>query len=160
MIKLRVIVCVSLKISVHERRHGLEHTCVCVSWSGHLASSSVLPPSLFSPFLSFFLSLCLPSLLPSLFSLISFLPSLAAAAAAAKSLQSCLTLCDPIDSSPLGSSVPGILQARTLGWVAISFSNDPEGWCGEGGGRGVQDGEHMYTRGGFILMFGRTNTIM
>ena len=43
--------------------------------------------------------------------------------AAAKSLQSCLTLCDPIDSSPPGSSVPGILQARTLEWVAISFSN-------------------------------------
>ena len=46
-----------------------------------------------------------------------------AAAAAAKSLQSCPTLCDPIDGSPLGSSVPGILQARTLEWVAISFSN-------------------------------------
>ena len=46
-----------------------------------------------------------------------------AAAAAAKSLQSCPTLCDPIDSSPLGSSVPGILQASTLEWVAISFSN-------------------------------------
>ena len=45
------------------------------------------------------------------------------AAAAAKSLQSCLTLCDPIDSSPPGSLVPGILQARTLEWVAISFSN-------------------------------------
>ena len=45
------------------------------------------------------------------------------AAAAAKSLQSCPTLCDPIDGSPLGSSVPGILQARTLEWVAISFSN-------------------------------------
>ena len=44
-------------------------------------------------------------------------------AAAAKSLQSCLTLCDPIDSSPLGSSVPGILQARILERVAISFSN-------------------------------------
>ena len=44
-------------------------------------------------------------------------------AAAAKSLQSCPTLCNPIDSSPLGSSVPGILQARTLEWVAISFSN-------------------------------------
>ena len=37
---------------------------------------------------------------------------------------------------------------------------DPEGWCGEGGGRGVQDGEHRYTRGGFILIFGKTNTIM
>ena len=45
----------------------------------------------------------------------------AAAAAAAKSLQSCLTLCNPTDSSPLGSSVPGILQARILEWVAISF---------------------------------------
>ena len=45
------------------------------------------------------------------------------AAAAAKSLQSCPTLCDPIDSSLPGSPVPGILQARTLQWVAISFSN-------------------------------------
>ena len=45
------------------------------------------------------------------------------AAAAAKSLQSCLTLCNPIDSSPPGSPVPGILQARILEWVAISFSN-------------------------------------
>ena len=45
------------------------------------------------------------------------------AAAAAKSLQSCPTLCDPIDGSPPGSSIPDILQARTLEWVAISFSN-------------------------------------
>ena len=45
------------------------------------------------------------------------------AAPAAKLLQSCPTLCDPIDGSPPGSPVPGILQARTLGWVAISFSN-------------------------------------
>ena len=45
------------------------------------------------------------------------------AAATAKSLQSCSTLCDPIDGSPPGSPVPGILQARTLEWVAISFSN-------------------------------------
>ena len=44
-------------------------------------------------------------------------------AAAAKSLQLCPTLCDPIDGSPPGSAVPGILQARTLEWVAISFSN-------------------------------------
>ena len=43
--------------------------------------------------------------------------------AAAKSLQSCPTLCDPIDGSPPGSPVPGILQVRTLEWVAISFSN-------------------------------------
>ena len=47
----------------------------------------------------------------------------AATAATAKSLQSCPTLCDPIDGSPPGSPIPGILQASTLGWVAISFSN-------------------------------------
>ena len=47
----------------------------------------------------------------------------AAAAAAAKSLQSCPTLCDTIDGSPPGSPIPGILQARTLEWVAISFSS-------------------------------------
>ena len=52
-------------------------------------------------------------------SVISYLP----AAAAAKSLQSCPTLCDPIDGLLPGSPVPGILQARTLEWVAISFSN-------------------------------------
>ena len=46
-----------------------------------------------------------------------------ASAIAAKSLQSCLTLCDPIDGRPPGSPIPGILQARTLEWVAISFSN-------------------------------------
>ena len=46
-----------------------------------------------------------------------------AAAASAKSLQSCPTLCNPRDGSPPGSPVPGILQARTLDWVAISFSN-------------------------------------
>ena len=47
-----------------------------------------------------------------------------AAAATAKSLQSCLTLCDPIDGSPSGSPIPGILQARTLEWVTVSFSNE------------------------------------
>ena len=46
-----------------------------------------------------------------------------AAAAAAKSPQSCPTLCDPTDGSPPGSPIPGILQARTLEWVTISFSN-------------------------------------
>ena len=57
-------------------------------------------------------------------SLISILNvMLAMTAAAAKSLQSCPTLCDPIDGSPPGSPVPGILKARTLEWVAISFSN-------------------------------------
>ena len=49
------------------------------------------------------------------------------AAAAAKSLQSCPTLCNPIDGGPPGSPIPGILQARTLEWVAISFSNAPKG---------------------------------
>ena len=49
--------------------------------------------------------------------------STATAAAAAKSLQSCPTLCDPMDGSPPGSPIPGILQARTLEWVAISFSS-------------------------------------
>ena len=48
-----------------------------------------------------------------------------AAAAAAKSLQLCLTLCNPIDGSPPGSPIPGILQARTLEWVVISFSINP-----------------------------------
>ena len=62
---------------------------------------------------------------PSLSLLSFYSPSfshLYAAAAAAKSLQSCLTLCDPIDGSPPGFSIPEILQARTLEWVAISFS--------------------------------------
>ena len=89
------------------------------------------------------------------------------AAAAAKSLQSCLTLCDPIGGPP-GSPVPGILQARTLEQVAISFSIsickidsqwkfavqlrklkqglciNLEGWDGEGDGREVQKGERIY----------------
>ena len=56
-------------------------------------------------------------------------PAGSAAAAAAKLLQSCPTLCDPIDGSPPGSPVPGILQARTLEWIAISFSNaESEKW--------------------------------
>ena len=54
---------------------------------------------------------------------IQWKPNVYSAAAAAKSLQSCPTLCDPRDSSPPGSPVPGILQARTLEWVAISISN-------------------------------------
>ena len=64
------------------------------------------------------------SFLPIWILFISFpCPIAVDAAAAAKSLQSCPTLCDPIDSSPPGSPVPGILQARTLEWVSISFSN-------------------------------------
>ena len=56
-------------------------------------------------------------------SCMSYMGILDAAAAAAKLLQSCLTLYDPIDGSPAGSPIPGFLQARTLEWVAISFSN-------------------------------------
>ena len=59
----------------------------------------------------------------SIFSFHSLCYCAVAAAAAAKSLQSCPTLCNPMDGSPPGSPVPGILQARTLEWVAISFSN-------------------------------------
>ena len=58
------------------------------------------------------------------FSLLKCRAWYAAAATAAKSLQWCPTLCDPIDGSPPGSPIPGILQARTLEWVAISFSNE------------------------------------
>ena len=58
-----------------------------------------------------------------LFASVVFAAAPAAAAAAAKSLQSCLTLCDPIDGNPPGSPVPGILQAKTLECVAISFCN-------------------------------------
>ena len=60
---------------------------------------------------------------PSVFCVLSVAELRDDVAAAAKSLQSCLTLCDPTDGSPPGSPVPGILQARTLEWVAISFSN-------------------------------------
>ena len=67
----------------------------------------------FSSFISYFVSLIS----------VLFLMSLAAAAAAAKSLQSCPTLCDPINGSPPGSPIPGILQARILELVAISFTN-------------------------------------
>ena len=55
--------------------------------------------------------------------LLYFVVYTVAAAATSKSLQSCPTLCHPIDGSPPGSAVPGILQARTLEWIAISFSN-------------------------------------
>ena len=52
---------------------------------------------------------------------------------------------------------PGSMQ--DTGCSGLVHWDDPEGWYGEGGGRGVQDGEHMYTCGGFILIFGKTNTI-
>ena len=49
---------------------------------------------------------------------------------------------------------------HATGCSGLVHWDDPEGWCGEGGGRGVQDGEHVYTRGGFMLMYGKTNTIL
>ena len=61
--------------------------------------------------------------LPSPVTLLAIILMPAAAAAAAKSLQSCPTLCDPIDGRPPGSAIPGILQARIQEWVANSFSN-------------------------------------
>ena len=53
---------------------------------------------------------------------------------------------------------PGSMQ--DTGSLGLVHWDDPEGWYGEGGGRGVQDGEHMYTHGGFMLMYGKTNTIL
>ena len=53
---------------------------------------------------------------------------------------------------------PGSMQ--DTGSLGLVHWDDPEGWYGEGGGRGVQDGEHMYTCGGFMLMYGKTNTIL
>ena len=66
-----------------------------------------------------FAFLCLLTLVSMIISRSNYV----AASAAAKSLQSCPTLCDPINGSPPGSAVPEILQARTMEWVAISFSN-------------------------------------
>jgi len=89
------------------------------SSSSNFAIKVVLSP--YQRFLIFLLTILVPAC--DFSSLTSGMIYSATAAAAAKSLQSCLTLCDPIDGSPPGSPVPGILQARTLAWVAISFSN-------------------------------------
>ena len=69
------------------------------------------------------MNLQLPSISVQMYVITHPAAAAAAAAAAAKSLQSCLTLCDPINDSPPGFPTPGILQARTLEWVAFSFSN-------------------------------------
>ena len=79
-----------------------------------LISSALLIPYIFCPLLC-------PSCMKYSLGVSDFLDEISAAAA--KSLQSCPTLCDPIDGSPPGSTVPGILQARMLEWVAISFSS-------------------------------------
>ena len=52
------------------------------------------------------------------------------------------------------------MKMHDTGCLGLVHWDDPEGWYGEGGGRGVQDGEHVYTCGGFMLMYGRTNTIL
>ena len=89
---------------------GLSCMGLCASWTWLTISFSMLGK--FSTMVS-----------SKIFSYPLFFFSSSAAAAAAKLLQSCLTLCDPTDSSPPDSAVPGILQARTLEWVAMSFSN-------------------------------------
>ena len=61
-------------------------------------------------------------------------------------------------SKLLETASPGSMH--DTGCLGLVHWDDPEGWYGEGGGRRVQDGEHMYTCGGFILIFGKTNTIM
>ena len=117
-------------------------------WNEHHDKSSncLSPHKVVTVLLTVFLTLCMTSLwlfcyiTGGLYLFISFayftsapLPYFkvgrAAAAAAAKLLQSCPTLCDPIDSSPPGYPIPGILQARTLEWVAISFSNRQDYIC-------------------------------
>ena len=93
---------------------------------GGLPDPGIKPASPVSPALaSRFFTTESPKQLPIIchLSILCFSYWFCFSAAAAKSLQSCPTLCDPIDGSPPGSSVPGILQARMLEWVAISFSN-------------------------------------
>ena len=90
-------------------------------WGATVEPECVLKAFKYAPFFCAWPSQTYLKVQPADLQFIDCLP--AAAAAAAKSLQSCLTLCDPTDSSPLGSIVPGILQARTLEWFAISFSN-------------------------------------
>ena len=67
-------------------------------------------------------------------------------------IETCIISCMKRGASP-GSM-------HDTGCLGLVHWDDPEGWYGEGGGRRVQDGEHMYTCGGFILIFGKTNTIM
>ena len=57
-----------------------------------------------------------------------------------------------------GITSPGLMQ--DTGCLGLGHWDDPEGWSGEGGGRGVQDGEHVYTCGRLMLMYGKTNTIL
>ena len=108
--------------------HNLENNAILLpleilSQNSPSGASNVIRVTCSRQLLSVKLALCVRGMLLPRLPVGSSLP--AAAAAAAKSLQSCLTLCDPIDGSPLGSSVLGILQARILEWVAITFSSLP-----------------------------------
>ena len=98
-------------MKISSKKH-ITHTSPVLKTQPHLLTMSMfLSCQKHDPFMSLKISPEIPG------------NSVMPAAAAAKSLQSCPTLCDPRDSSPPGSPVPGILQARTLEWVAISFSN-------------------------------------
>ena len=92
-----------------------------LAWPGQILQGPAEGPSVWFPSTLLHTQSATASLASSLFLELS--QNITAAAAAAKSLQSCPTLCYPRDGSPSGSPVPGILQARTLEWVAISFSN-------------------------------------
>ena len=56
--------------------------------------------------------------------------------------------------------IASLCSMQDTGCLGLVHGDDPEGWCSEGAGRGVQDGEHVYTRGGFLLMGGKTNTVL
>ena len=99
--------CPSLEKSNHSSEFCVSHSFLFILVLSHLYVCLYIPHQLANYLMKMFCLCCTAS----------------AAPAAAKSLQSCPTLCDPIDGSPPGSPVPGILQARTLEWVAISFSN-------------------------------------
>ena len=81
------------------------------------------------------------------------------AAAAAKSLQSCPTLATPWTAAYQAPPSMGFSRQKYWSGVPLHW-DDPKGWDGKGGGRGVQHGEHVYTCGGFMLMYGKTNTIL
>jgi len=83
--------------------------------------------------------------------LFSWAPKSLRTVTAAKKLKGTCSLVERIAS-------PGSMQ--DTGCLGLVHWNDPEGWYGEGGGRGVQDGEHVYTHGGFMLIYGKTNTIL
>ena len=110
------IPCTYLMILIHGTI--LLHLCSPGSHSYTQISQSFTPPSIEIP--SVLSSFTLHEGVLSIHTAVSF--SITLAATAAKSLQSCPTLCDPIDSSPPGSPDPGVLQARTLEWGAIAFS--------------------------------------